>query len=94
MAVVKKLGVWSVAKIQGIIMAVAGLLLGIFFTFLNTVTTVTEPTEAGLPLWTGPLSIIILPIMYGVIGLIGGAVGAWVYNVAAKFVGGIEIELK
>lgn len=38
--------------------------------------------------------IVVLPIFYGVIGFIIGALGALVYNLVAKWVGGIEIELE
>ena len=32
--------------------------------------------------------------MYGVMGFIGGAIGAFVYNLVAGVVGGIEIEVE
>lgn len=38
--------------------------------------------------------VIFLPIMYGVIGFVAGAIGAAVYNLVAGFVGGIEIEVE
>jgi hypothetical protein len=37
-------------------------------------------------------AIIILPLFYGVIGLIGGAIGAALYNLFAGLFGGIELE--
>jgi len=38
--------------------------------------------------------LIFLPIMYGVIGFIAGAIGAALYNLVAGVVGGIEIEVE
>ena len=38
--------------------------------------------------------IVILPVFYGVIGFVVGALGALIYNLVAKWVGGIEIELE
>lgn len=38
--------------------------------------------------------IIFVPIIYGVMGFIIGALGALLYNLVAKWVGGIEIELE
>ena len=37
---------------------------------------------------------IFLPIIYGLLGFIGGAIGAFCYNLCAKFVGGIEVEIE
>lgn len=41
-----------------------------------------------------PFSIIYMPVSYAVVGFISGAIGALLYNLVAKFVGGIKIELK
>jgi len=38
--------------------------------------------------------LIILPIFYGVVGFIAGAIGAALYNLIAGMVGGIEIEVE
>jgi hypothetical protein len=35
-----------------------------------------------------------LPIMYSIMGFIGGALGALLYNLFANYVGGIEIEVE
>ena len=32
--------------------------------------------------------------MYGVIGVIGGAIGAALYNLVAGWIGGIEVEME
>ncbi len=93
MKVIKKLGVLSVAKIQGIIMAFVGLLYGILYTiFGNLSDALTEAGMVGTGL--GFVGIIILPVFYGVFGFIGGAIMAFLYNIAAEKIGGIEIELK
>jgi hypothetical protein len=36
---------------------------------------------------------ICLPLFYGIIGFFGGAISAFIYNVVAGFMGGIEFEL-
>jgi hypothetical protein len=41
----------------------------------------------------GTMFAIMMPVMYGVMGLIGGAVGAALYNLVAGWVGGIEVEI-
>ena len=37
---------------------------------------------------------IFAPIMYGVMGFLVGVIGAFLYNVVAKWVGGIEVEVE
>jgi hypothetical protein len=37
---------------------------------------------------------LLIPIMYAVFGFIGGVVGAWIYNIVAGLVGGIEVEVE
>ena len=55
-----------------------------------------EPGGFGAP--TGGLAgieaIILLPVLYGVLGLITSVIAAWLYNLAAGFVGGIEIDMR
>ena len=41
----------------------------------------------------GAVGLIVYPLLYAVIGAIGGAIGALLYNLVARWVGGLEIEL-
>ena len=49
-----------------------------------------------MPGWFGGLfgvgAVIFLPIIYGVLGAIGGALTAVFYNIIAGMVGGLQIE--
>ena len=38
--------------------------------------------------------LILGPIIYGVVGFIGGVISAWVYNLVAKLTGGLEFTLE
>ena len=38
--------------------------------------------------------IIVLPVIYAVMGFIFGVIGAWVYNLLAKWMGGFEFEFE
>jgi hypothetical protein len=37
---------------------------------------------------------IFAPVFYGVIGFVFGAIGAFLYNIMAKWLGGIEVRLE
>ena len=37
---------------------------------------------------------ILAPFLYGGMGFVFGAIGAWIYNLIAKRLGGIEIQLE
>jgi hypothetical protein len=39
-------------------------------------------------------AIVVLPIFYGVLGFLMAVIAAWLYNLAAGFTGGVEIERK
>ena len=42
----------------------------------------------------GLIIMIAVPIFYGILGFIGGVIGALVYNLAAGVVGGLKFELE
>jgi len=90
----KKVGVMSAAKILGILYAVIGLIAGAFMTIfaLTGVFGAGEPT--GGMVFFGAGAIIVMPILYGIMGFVGGIIGAWIYNMVAKSMGGLEIELE
>ena len=41
----------------------------------------------------GVFAIIVCPIVYGILGGIGATVGAGIYNLAAGWVGGLEVDI-
>ena len=93
----KRVGILSVAKFQGVMMAVIGLLLGGVAYVMQTLllsTISAETPEAQISSVLGPVVIILFPVAYGLMGFVMGAVGAALYNLIAKWIGGIEVELK
>jgi predicted porin len=51
-----------------------------------------------VPSWFVPMfgvgAIVVLPIIYGIMGLIGGAIAAALYNLFSGMVGGVELDLQ
>jgi len=97
LAVLKKVGVLSAAKVYGLIGAIIGLFVGIIFAIMaaifGAVAGAVIPGAGGTFAGFGLLSIIIMPIILGAIMFIMGAVGAIIYNLVAGWVGGVELEL-
>jgi Predicted membrane protein len=100
---IRKLGVLSVAKIEALVLLVVSLLISIPYGLIIILYSLFGAGmiggNGGLALGGGGVVLGIgimigLPIMYGIMGFIGGAIGALVYNLFAGIVGGIEIEVE
>ncbi len=98
---IKKLGVLSVAKIYALMLFVMSLLIsipyGLFIMIFGAALMGGGGRggfAAGGGIVAGLLVIIILPIIYGAIGFVAGAISALVYNIFAGMIGGIEIEVE
>mgnify|MGYP001619999951 CR=1 FL=1 len=85
----------SSGKICGIIGAIVGFIVGVFFSIFSILGLATnQDTSSLFGLIFGVSAIILLPIFYGILGFLQGVIGAWIYNVLAKRVGGIKIGFK
>ena len=84
----KRIGVGSAAKVSGILSVIIGLIVGIV---LALVTALAPDTGSVWSSW--PVQLIGWPIFYGLLGVIFGAIYAALYNVVARWVGGISIEI-
>ena len=96
--VVRRLGVWSVARIYGALSATFGLIAGVILGLLSMVGMGLAAESGDAPPFLGPLfgfgAVVFLPLIYGVIGLVIGAVSAGLYNVFAGLVGGVELDIQ
>jgi hypothetical protein len=92
--VVRRIGVVSVGKIYGAISAAIGLLVGMAFAIASTVGAGLSGDEGAVfGAFFGFGAIVLFPIVYGVMGFLGGMLGAALYNVFAGAVGGVSVEL-
>jgi hypothetical protein len=93
MTVLKHVGVLSLAKIMALIGLVVGLIIGICYGVLYYVLAPVMPGYHPFRAFGG-LAIVILSLVLGAVGgFVHGAVMAFLYNVFAGWVGGVEIEL-
>src|SRR5919107_777595 len=99
---IKRVGVFSCAKIYSITLAAMGLIVGIIYGLIFMVVGGAMMAGGGRDSGAaGASSLVIrvimmvaIPVFYGVIGFIAGALGGVIYNVASGFVGGIELEIE
>jgi len=94
--VIKRIEPLSCGKLAGLLYGMIGLVVGA----IVSVALLAGRLGAGQTYgafgagFAGVAAIVVLPIIYGVLGFIGAIVVAWLYNLAAGFTGGIEIEVK
>jgi len=93
----KKIGLLSVAKIAGLFGVLYGLVLGIFYSFIYSKSSTLASLGQQIPAAVttlGYASIIVMPIILGVAYFVAGIVIALIYNLLAKWLGGVKLEFK
>jgi hypothetical protein len=93
MVTIKRISPLSAATLAGLMYAIIGLVLGLLFTAFSGFLKGPAGTAPPGPFF-GPAAIILLPLFYGVIGFVFTWIGAWLYNLLAGKVGGIQIEIE
>lgn len=94
--IIRRIGVLSAARMFGILGLAIGLFMGALAFLITSMggmaAMAQEQSGAGWMAGMGVLAIIAMPLIYGIFMFIAGAIQAFLYNVAARFVGGIEID--
>lgn len=86
---VQSVSVASMAKLQGILMLVFGFILALFGYLAEPYYGYGLVSVFGQ---VGFMGVFMLALAYGVLGVICGALAAAIYNLAARFLGGIELR--
>ena len=94
MAVLKRIGVMSFAKLQAVVGLIVGLIYGIIVGLIFAPFAFLGGGQGALLAELGILSIVVFPVFFAFLGFVGGAVGAFLYNLVAGWIGGIEIEFE
>lgn len=95
---VARIGVLSLAKILAVTYAFLGLFFGGVLSLFAVMGAAVGSAAGGdgggiAAMLFGVGAVIVLPIVYGCLGFVGGLIMAPLYNLVAKVVGGIEVEL-
>lgn len=94
MHILKSVGVLSVAKILGLIYGCMGLILAPVFLLVGIIGMAAGRQGAPFAGAFGIVFALLMPLFYGILGFIMGAIGALLYNLFAKLVGGFELEME
>src|SRR5579863_10215339 len=94
MHIVKSVGVMSVAKIMGLIYGCMGLIFVPIFLIAGVVGSVAGDKPAMIGGVIGVVLAVLMPVFYGGMGFVAGAIGALLYNLIAGWVGGFELKLE
>lgn len=98
MTKINKIGVLSAGKVYGALLSILGLIAGVFyavvFLTVGTVSKETSDLGFGIGAGLGIFSIIFFPLLYGIVGFISGVIMGFLYNLAARIVGGVEVEIE
>jgi uncharacterized membrane protein YkvI len=96
MAVLARIGPGSAFKVGLVVYGFVGFILGVVC-FLMALAGTSFARQAHLPFAgaaVGIVALILCPILYGILGGIIAVISAVIYNLAAGWVGGLEVEIK
>lgn len=88
---VKKIGVLQTSVISAIIFFFLSLVLVLP---MLLITGIAGGFSDNMGFAFGGIIMIFMPIIYGIMGFLMTALWCWIYNVIAKRIGGIEVELE
>ena len=88
---IKKIGVLQTSLVAAVVLLFVSLIFVIPFGLIMAL--VSSFDSSSFAIWSIPI-IVVAPIFYGAFGFISTAIVCLVYNLVAKWTGGIEIEIE
>jgi hypothetical protein len=89
----RSVGVLSSAKIFAVIQAAIGVLVGFVLLLVAILGAAFAPAHQKLGMAGMIILAVLAPVFYAIIGFVMGAIWAFVYNLAAQSIGGLELQL-
>jgi hypothetical protein len=86
-AQIRRFSIGQAAKFMGVLYLLFGLIFSPFFLLADMFAFEGQGSF-------GAVFAIAMPVLYGIFGVIGGAIGAALYNLVAGWVGGVEVEIE
>jgi len=92
--ILRRIAPLQLGKIMGLTYGIFGLLFIPFIVLASSLSAMVPAQARGGFMAMGVGMAIAAPIFYAVLGFIFGVVGAFIYNLIAGWVGGIEVEIE
>jgi hypothetical protein len=84
-----RLSPWQAGKTLAVVYFGLGLIIAVPFGLLMSIV----PTPPGQEK-PGVVFFVLMPILYGIAGLVFVPLGCWLYNIAARLTGGVEVSVE
>ena len=91
---IKRFAPLQLGKMLAVLYGIMGLLFVPFFLIMSAVATQMPPEQRVGMMAFGVGFALLMPVMYAAMGFVFGALGALIYNLVAKWIGGIEVEVE
>lgn len=91
---IKRIAPLQLGKMLAVVYGIMGLVAIPIFLVMSAVSTQLPADQRVGVLAMGMGFAIFAPLMYAAMGFVAGALGALVYNVVAKWIGGVEVEVE
>lgn len=93
--IIRRIGPMSIARLSGMLYAVMGLVFGGIISLIALAGGFASGSDGATQFGGlfGVAAVLVLPICYGLLGFVATLIAAWLYNVAAGVVGGIEVDI-
>jgi hypothetical protein len=95
---IKRFDPVQLGKMLGVLYGFMGLIFVPFFLLMAFIGTIAPRPHGGPPIAFPAIFglgfAVAAPIIYGIMGFLTGLIGGFLYNLVAKWIGGIEVEVE
>ncbi|MFO1461056.1 MAG: hypothetical protein U1G08_16830 [Verrucomicrobiota bacterium] len=92
--ILKRIAPLQLGKMLGVLYGAMGILLVPIFLIVSLIGSQMPAQQRAGMMTFGVGFAILAPVFYGVMGFVIGVIGALIYNLVAKWIGGIEVEVE
>ena len=91
---IRRIAPLQLGKIMALTYGIMGLIFCPFFLLMTAFASHMPNNQRVGIMALGTGFALFMPVLYAVMGFVFGVIGAFIYNVIAKWVGGIEVEVE